>query len=182
MRGDPGRVRISPQGDGSEAVIEIDWQEPRPIAEENPIVSARVEIGVFANNGVHDSAPAFFSLLLPAHETRRYEPGPDGTMRIAMIDQADPAKAGTYADPRLMAHADWRDDYRYGPAARSSAGPAAAPAGPPEDFAPDGSRILAADADGRPLRGETVAYPLVRDADGGLRVEEVSAGRLGPRP
>jgi len=175
MRGDPARIRITPQGDGSEAVIEIDWQEPRPIAKENPIVSARVEIGVFANNGVHDSAPAFFSLLLPAHESRRYDPGPDGTMRITSIDHADPAKAGTYADPRLMAHADWRDDYRYDRAGALLGWTRTRPDRAAEAFTPDGIRILEAAAADRPLRGEAVAYPLARDAAGALRVEEVSA-------
>ena len=113
LRGDPDRVRITPLDGGARARVQVDWQEPRPIGEENPIRSARVDVGVFANNGVHDSAPAILSVLFPAHETRRYEPGPDGAMRIVAIDHADPAKAGVYADPMLMARADWRDDYRY---------------------------------------------------------------------
>ena len=80
----------------------------------SPVLSARVDIGVFADNGVHDSAPAIVSLLLPAPRdpplrARRRT----GASRIAAIDHADPGKAGLYLDPMLMARADWRDDYAY---------------------------------------------------------------------
>ena len=126
LRGDPDRVRITPLDGGARARVEVDWQEPRPIGEENPIRSARVDVGVFANNGVHDSAPAILSVLFPAHETRRYEPGPDGAMRIVAIDHADPAKAGVYADPMLMARPTGATTTDMTRTARSSAGPAAA--------------------------------------------------------
>ena len=93
LRGDPDAgahraARRRPAGERST----IDWQDPRPVAEESPVLSARVDIGVFADNGVHDSAPAIVSVLLPRHETRRYEPGPDGRPRIAAIDHADPGQ------------------------------------------------------------------------------------------
>ncbi|MCB1312565.1 MAG: hypothetical protein KDK29_12110, partial [Sedimentitalea sp.] len=53
--------------------------------------SARIDIGVFANNGVHDSAPAFLSVLLPAHEIRQYEPaGAGGAPALLEIDRAVP--------------------------------------------------------------------------------------------
>jgi hypothetical protein len=173
LRGDPGRVRVTPLGDGRRARIEVDWQEPRPIGEENPVRSARVDVGVFANNGVHDSAPAILSLLFPAHETRRYEPGPDGAPRIAAIDHADPAKAGVYADPMLMARADWRDDYRYDPAGVLLGWTRSRPGRHPESFRPDGARAFGGAA-------EAVAYPLARAPDGRLLVEERSAP--GPSP
>jgi hypothetical protein len=176
LHGDPDRVRITPLAGGGRARVEIDWQEPRPVSETDPVLAARVDIGVFADNGAHDSAPALFSLLFPAHETRRYAPGPDGAMRIAMIDHADPAKAGTYADPMLMPRADWRDDYRYAADGRPLGWTRSRPERIPEPYGPDGARILVADADGRPLTGERVAYPLARDDDGTLRVEERSTG------
>jgi hypothetical protein len=178
LRGDPERVRIRPSGDGARAEIEIDWQAPRPVADESPVVSSRVDIGVFASNGVHDSAPAFVSLLLPAHETRVYEPGPDGTLRIASVDHADPAKAGLYLDPMLLARADWRDDYRYDAEGRLAGWRRSRDGRPPEEFDAQGRRILARDAAGRPRATAAVSYPLARGRDGGLVVGEapVSGG------
>lgn len=176
LQGDPGRVRITPAEDGRSARIEMDWHEPFAISKDNPVRSARVDIGVFANNGVHDSAPAILSMDFPTHEARSYAPGPDGTPRIAAIDHADPDRARAYADPMLMARADWRDDYLY------------APDGTPlgwtrtrgtltEDFTAQGARIVTRAPDGSPLALEDVAYPLRRDADGRLTVEEIVAGR-----
>jgi hypothetical protein len=168
LRGDPERVRITPAADGRRAAIEIDWQGPRPVAEESPIASARVDIGVFASNGAHDSAPAIISIALPLQETRRYEPGPDGRPRIAAIDHADPAKARIYVDPMLAARADWRDEYAYDAAGRP-AGWRRLRAGRAESYDAEGRRIDAA------RRAAAVRYPLRRTADGGLAIEEVAA-------
>ena len=111
LQGDPERVRIEPAADGASARITLDWQEPFRISEDNPLTSSRVDIGVFANNGVHDSAPAILSWYFPPEEARRYAAGPDGAPRIASIDYA--ARPAAYADPMLIARADWRDDYHY---------------------------------------------------------------------
>ena len=65
LRGDPARVRITPLGPrGRQARIEVDWQDPQPTPGAPDITSHRVDIGVFANNGTHDSAPAFISILV----------------------------------------------------------------------------------------------------------------------
>jgi hypothetical protein len=173
LRGDPERVRITPSGDGARAEIAIDWQAPRPVADASPVVSSRVDIGVFASNGVHDSAPAFVSLLLPAHETRVYASGPDGSLRIAAIDHADPKHAGAYLDPMLMARADWRDDYRYDAEGRLTGWRRSRADRPAEDFDARGRRILEVDAAGSPARTVAVRYPLARGPAGGLVVREV---------
>ena len=167
LQGDPARVRITPADDGRSAGIEIDWHEPFPISEDNPIVSSRVDIGVFASNGAHDSAPAILSIAFPGHETRVYAPGPDGRPRIASIDHADPARAKTYADPMLMARADWRDDYAYA-ADGTPLGWTRTRGDLTEDFTPEGARILTRAADGAPLAVEAVSYPLRRDDKGRL--------------
>lgn len=113
LRGDPARTRIEPLDDqGRRARITIDWQLPRPVPGHPDILSNRVDIGVFARNGAHDSAPGFISVLLPQHETRRYGPGPDGELRIESRDFR--VLGGGYADPVLFPHANWRDVYRYG--------------------------------------------------------------------
>ena len=118
-----------------------------------------------AGNGAFDSAPAIVSILFPAHETRRYEPGPDGTPRIASIDHADPAKAQVYADPMLMARADWRDDYAWGPDGRLAGWQRSRPGQPPERFDAAGRRL-------DPAGPRSVTYPLHRTEAGALAVTE----------
>ena len=111
LQGDPERVTIEPSADGTSATITLDWHDPFVISEDNPVTTSRVDIGVFASNGVHDSAPAILSWYFPPTEKRRTETGPDGALRIAAIDHANPDRA--YADPILVPRADWRDDFAY---------------------------------------------------------------------
>ena len=172
LQGDPAHVKIEPGEDGTTARITLDWQEPFRISEDNPLITSRIDIGVFANNGVHDSAPAIVSWYLPPEEARRYVPGPDGVMRLASIDYA--ARPGTYADPMLIPRADWRDDYRYA-ADGSLAGWTRTRAGRSDDYTAQGARILVPASGDAPARTEAVAYPLSRGPDGSLRLEEVSA-------
>jgi hypothetical protein len=174
LQGDPERVRIEPLEGGARARISLDWHEPFAISEDNPVVTSRVDIGVFASNGVHDSAPAILSWFFPPNETRRYAPGPDGTMRIAEVDYADPAKAATYADPMLIARADWRDVYGYA-ADGTPAGWTRHRPGRSEAFTAAGERVLVPAAAGRPAETLPVGYALERDAAGRLAVREVDA-------
>lgn len=112
LRGDTARTRIELlDARGERARITVDWQEPRPVAGRRDVLSNRVDIGVFAQTGTHDSMPSFISILLPQHETRQYRAGADGVMRIASLDFRVPADA--YADPALFPLADWRDDYSH---------------------------------------------------------------------
>ena len=173
LQGDPERVRIEPTDDGRRAKITLDWHDPFPISDDNPLVTARVDIGVFANNGVHDSAPAIVSWYFPPEEARSYAPGPDGAPQVAAIDYAARPKA--YADPMLIARADWRDEYHWDPDGRLL-GWTRVRGGRRDAFDPEGARILAPAAGGRPARTEAVAYPLSRLPDGRLGLEEVSAG------
>lgn len=165
LQGKGEHVRITPSKDGRTASISLDWQEPFAISKDNPVKSSRVDIGVYANNGVHDSAPAILSVWFPPDEARTYEPGPDGAMRIASIDYA--GRPGVYADPMLIARADWRDSYHYDAAGRLT-GWTRTRGGASEEYDAEGRRILApADATG-PARTEAVSYPLRRLPDGGL--------------
>ncbi|WP_198134860.1 hypothetical protein [Roseovarius sp. 217] len=112
LRGNPARTRIEPLDTrGLRARITVDWQLPRPVPGRPDILSNRVDVGVFARIGAQDSAPGLISILLPQHETRRYDLGPDGDMRIESLDRRVPQ--GGYADPVLFPQADWRDEYRY---------------------------------------------------------------------
>ena len=167
-------MSIEPLGDGSRARITLDWHDPFEISEETPLTTSRVDIGVFAHNGVHDSAPAIVSWYFPPHETRRYEDGPDGVPRIVSIDHADPQKAEVYADPLLLPRADWRDDYAYGEDG-TLAGWTRHRGTRTQDYTADGARILTRSPDGRPERVVPVAYTLDQDGRGRLRLREVSA-------
>jgi hypothetical protein len=176
LQGDPAKVRIEPLDDGQRARITLDWHDPFAISEENPLITRRVDIGVFANNGVHDSAPAFVSVFFPSHETRSYDADPDGTPRILSIDYASPPDA--YADPLLLARADWRDDYAYAEDGTLLGWTRSRADRDPEDFAADGTRILSRREDGGPETGETVSYVLRQAPNGDLLVGELSTGQI----
>ncbi len=147
LRGDPDRVRIAPlDATGSRARISLTWQDPRP-APAGPTVqgpgpmSARIDIGVFADNGASLSAPAFVSVSLPAQQIRRYAPGPDGAMRLAEVDYDANGRSAPY-DPLLWWSAPWRDLFHYDAAGRLAGWTRVStrPDGPaPEDFAADGT-------------------------------------------
>ena len=113
LRGDPARVRITPLNHrGTRARLTIGWHDRRPISTRGERLTDRVDIGVVARNGMHDSAPAFVSVSFPTHEARRYEPSPDGTPRLVEIDY-DAAARGERLDPLLHWQAPWTDRFRH---------------------------------------------------------------------
>ena len=172
LRGDPERIRITPlTPDGRYAQIVMDWQAPRPAPGTPDLLSHRIDIGVFANNGVYDSAPAFLSVLLPRHETRRYDTGPDGAPRIREI-RRDPAE-GVYADPVLFPLMSWRDIYSYGPEG-NLLGWQRDRAGEVTQYDAQGHRLLSAPGEA-PVRTTPVHYALVPDEEDGLEIVEQDA-------
>ncbi|MCK0104632.1 hypothetical protein, partial [Pseudohalocynthiibacter sp. F2068] len=117
LRGDPSNTRITPlDPDGRSARITLNWQNARPVPGQPDVQSARIDIGVFANNGVHNSAPSFVSVFLPKHERRFYDAGPDGGMRISSVDYTN--QSNIYMDPLIFPEIPWRDDYLYNGAGR----------------------------------------------------------------
>jgi len=179
LQGDPAKVRIEPLDDGATARITLDWHDPFPISGDDPTTTARIDVGVFASNGVHDSAPAMLSWYCPPTEARSYAPGPDGgAPRLVAIDHADPSRAEAYADPLLAPRADWRDAFATDDRGRVTGWTRARPGRDPEAFTADGQRILDPGGVGRPGRAEAVAYPLRQAADGRLVVEELSAAAV----
>ena len=107
----------------------------------------------------------------PRPRSAALEPGPDGALRTAAIDHANPDRA--YADPILVPRADWRDDFAYdaggtllgwtrvrGDRRRPKPSTPTAGACPTRRTPPPRS---------------PVAYPLSRAEDGRLVVEEVDA-------
>lgn len=144
LRGDPKLVSIEPQGpDGRTARIRVAWHDawtemaPDRKKKTGRRVS-RVDIGVFANNGAHDSAPAFISIDFPEHQLRQYVESANGEKRLLSIDyNTKPRRA--YFDPLLFWSAAWSDTARYDEEGtllgwdRRNAG------GSPVEFVPDGA-------------------------------------------
>ena len=110
LRGDPNLVRIEPLGpEGREARIEIGWQGPRPAPGGGPL-SPRVDIGVFALDGVSLGMPGLISVLLPAHERRDYS----GALDSLDAPLPEPrsilrSPAGADADPLIWLRVPWRE-------------------------------------------------------------------------
>ena len=117
LGGDPRLVRIEPlDGRGSRARIVADWQAPRPGPGGGPL-SPRIEIGVFARDAggagggtaagtaLADGMPGLVSILVPAHERRRYDPPPGGAAEPVLREIDRRAPEGFYADPALWPEA-----------------------------------------------------------------------------
>jgi hypothetical protein len=115
LQGDPARVRILPQGESGEtARIEMDWHDPFPARPQLDLQSARVDIGVFADNGVHISAPATVSVLFPTHQAREYRAAAGGQMRLHAIDYTEGPESVPRRDAVIWPEAPWRDTLEWG--------------------------------------------------------------------
>lgn len=74
LRGDEKRVQIKPKNKaGSVVEITVAYHERRPIAPGSAMESNRVDVGVFANNGVYPSAPGFVTFFSLDSEARHYD-------------------------------------------------------------------------------------------------------------
>ena len=158
LQGDTDRVQIEPLDDaGLRARVRIGWHDSFTLgASSAPLTLARqtsrVDIGVFANNGVHDSAPAMISVLFPTHQRRVYEEVA-GQMQLISIDY-DAESRSDPADPRLFWTAPWRDVYSYDASGEMTGFIRETPTGQ-----------IAFDADGARTPGDPVRYRINRRTD-----------------
>ncbi len=169
-QGDPAAIDLRPSEDGLSADLTVRWAGPAPTAARPDIESPRVDIAVIADNGVAPHAPAFFSLLLPAHQTRAY--ASDG--RLLGIDYRRPRGDRRYADPLLWPGRDWADEFAYDEAGRllgwsRSTG---------ESYTAAGLLVRARDAAGRPSLAEAVVYGVEASETGGPALVERTTGRM----
>lgn len=108
LRGDPSLITLEDVADRPATKrIRVGYHPRRPIAPGSALESSRVDIAVFAHNGVSYSAPSFLSFMFPENETRVY----DDMRRIVSVDYR--TSSGIYVDPALVAERLWKDDYHY---------------------------------------------------------------------
>ncbi len=110
LRGDPKQVKI--EANGPDATITINWQNKTILSPGDNPRNIRVDIGVFANNGVYDSTPGFISIHFPTHQKRRYIRGVNGAPQLVSIDY-DAVKYNRLFDPVLYWSAPWEDQFGY---------------------------------------------------------------------
>jgi hypothetical protein len=170
LHGDAGRVRITPLDPlGMRAEIVVDWH-PRAVYPGSDLPSARVDVGVFADNGSHLSAPALLTWYFPPNERRVYEPVPatvaadradevngDAPQRIVSIERLPPSGPASYADPMVLTPADWTDTYRYDERG-SLLGWTRSRGDHDETFAPDGRVVVQVGASGEIVATKPVRY------------------------
>jgi hypothetical protein len=107
LRGDEKRIHIKRRNKaGSVAEITLAYHERRPIAPGSPLESTRVDIGVFAHNGVHYSAPAFLTFFTLDSEGRTY----DDRGRIVEIGYGMGETALSISDPARLFEALGKDE------------------------------------------------------------------------
>ncbi|MFH0938882.1 MAG: hypothetical protein V1899_06340 [Planctomycetota bacterium] len=74
LRGDAEKIKIKPLNEAHSRVeILVPYHDRQPIAPGSPLESNRVDIGVFAHNGMYYSAPAFITFVSLDHEARTYD-------------------------------------------------------------------------------------------------------------
>ena len=166
LQGDPAKVLIEPLDGGRRARITLDWHDPFEISEEVPLVTSRVDIGVFAANGVHDSAPAILSWYFPPDASRTWETGPGRRPppRRHRPPPAGPAlrrsralpRRGLGGPPRLGSR---RTARRLDPAPGGPPGGGVRRRRPPDPL-PSPGRVTRADGAGRPRHPPRRRRPL----------------------
>lgn len=153
LRGDPERIQIeSVDGSPTARRIRVGYQLRRLIATGSAIDSSRVDIGVFAHNGYHYSAPAFISFQFPDNEVRRY----DEKKRILSVDYN--VNSHKYVDPWIFCRRDWRDDYRYDDDGKLTGWTRLRATGS-EEFDSSGNRVIFGEDRPRQVRYERVTLP-----------------------
>ncbi len=115
LRGDPDLIKIDEvPGIPAARRIRIGYQTHRPVQPGSDIESSRVDIALFAHNGIHYSPPAIMSFFFPENETRVY----DDQKRILSVDYR--GNPSVYVDPAVVPERIWKDEYHYDETGRLS--------------------------------------------------------------
>ena len=158
LQGRPERIEIKPlKEDGSLVEIKLQWHERFPISEGSKMETNRIDIGAFAHNGAHYSAPAFVTFYCLDDETRKY----NAAGQPEAMEYKSLAKGGNYADPAVHTLRDWRDEYQYDDGGRLT-GWTRIRGEEREFFTAHGHLIVEKDAQGRAAKAKAVIY-VVKD-------------------
>jgi hypothetical protein len=169
LRGDPKRISIQLLNpEGSVAEVRIGYHERQPVAPGSELFSSRVDIGVFASNGVWDSAPAFVTTYYPASEKRVY----DAERRLQSLDGTAPETVKAYVDPRIDGRRAWRDEFRYDSAGVRT-GWIRTIGGLKQNFAADGKLLMKPADPGKAAEAKRVSYPLRMNGSGDSAFAEI---------
>lgn len=108
LRGNPELVTITRSDSSPEATIRVQWHgKPADApAFPKPIAGHRVEIGVFADDGINYSPPCFITFHFLSNERRRYDDE-------GRIQETDYRFDGSFTDITLTSEKPWRDVYHY---------------------------------------------------------------------
>jgi hypothetical protein len=159
LRGDADAITIKPTNKtGSHVQVTVPWFEAFPVAAGGKKLTNRLDIGLFAYNGKHYSAPAFFTLHRLANEERVYKKG-----RLESVDYQGKA----YVDPVLSVKKDWKDTFRYKPDGTLGGWTRARQAGT-QSFTANGELLKG----GKPVK---VRYMPERGKDGVMSIRQVEA-------
>jgi len=154
LRGDASRIKIiSKNSTNSLVEIIVPWHERSTVPGRPELTTDRVDIGVFADNGKHLSAPAFVSLMYPGRQMRKY----NQKKQILVADYTDPEFNKRYTDPLLFPFRDWRDSYRYDTQGRLIGWQRLAN-GKTVDYTRDGAIVVERDRLGRAIKAQKVGY------------------------
>ncbi len=159
IRGDPTKISIKRSSANAETIeLSVDWHDQTNSL--GGLKSSRIDIAFFAYNGVAYSAPAFFSLAFPGHQTRTYpEDASDG--RPLSITYG-PTPRGVYFDPVLWPLRNWTDEFTYTDGGQLTGWTRIYKRGRKVDFSRDGLMVHSRDDAGRPLDAERITYQIKR--------------------
>ncbi|MGN6136434.1 MAG: ferric reductase-like transmembrane domain-containing protein [Aureliella sp.] len=164
LRGDPALVQLDEvEGDPTARRIRVGYHRRRRVEPQSAIESTRVDIGVFAHNGVYYSPPAFVSFYYPDNETREY----DDQQRIVSVDYL--SRGNFYADPAISVARDWRDEYHYDEQGQPSGWTRTRQDGTVEEFNARGQQLVPSDQPEAPPTPRDVLY---------IRIETLEGRRL----
>jgi len=172
LRGEGEKITITPLADdGSKVEIRVSWHDRRAVPSKPEVMTHRVDIGVFAHNGVQYSAPGFVSFYFPPNQARRY----DSEGRILEVDYNPKKLSSRYLDPLLFVRRFWRDQYSYTDEGQLIGWERFAK-GKSHHFTRHGARVVESDEAGRPVRAEEIQYQIMQDKKSRRRIEAVTTG------
>jgi hypothetical protein len=168
LQGHPERIEIKPlKEDGSLVEIKLQWHERFPISEGAKMETNRIDIGAFARNGVHYSAPGFVTFYCLDDETRKY----NAAGQPELIEYKSLAKGGNYADPAVHTPRDWTDEYHYDDGGKLT-GWTRIRGEMREEFTAHGHLVLENDSLGRAAKVKQVMYVAKAEKPGQLPLLE----------